>query len=79
MLHVDSEQCRGCGACANVCPVGAIQMIDHVAVINQDTCRQCQMCVSACPVNAIVVDDSVGLGMRRMSRNRGMGRGMGNG
>lgn len=89
MLHVDSQRCRGCGVCVNVCPAEAIQLANGVAVIDQATCRQCQVCMNACPEGAIVNESAPagtgtfpngGMGMRRgMGGNRGRGRGMGRG
>jgi RnfABCDGE-type electron transport complex B subunit len=45
--------CLGHGTCAKVCPFGAIDMIDGVAVINEDKCKACEKCVSACPKHLI--------------------------
>ncbi len=53
MITVNSEQCVGCGACVNVCPTGAIQLVDGVATVDQTKCRQCEACVAACPKHAI--------------------------
>ena len=89
MLHVDTQRCSGCGACVNVCPTGAIQLVNGVAVIDQATCRQCQLCVNVCPEGAIINEGAPtgtgiyqggGVGMRRgMGGGRGRGRGMGMG
>ncbi len=31
IIHIDQEKCNGCGACANACHEGAIQMVDGKA------------------------------------------------
>ena len=52
---VKSEQCVGCGACAQVCPKSAITMHPdddgflHPAV-NTAQCVRCGICVEVCPV-----------------------------
>jgi Fe-S-cluster-containing hydrogenase component 2 len=52
-MQVNAEQCTGCGACVEICPNGAIQLSDGLAVFDQAVCSQCQVCVDVCPVGAI--------------------------
>ncbi|MEA3406650.1 MAG: 4Fe-4S binding protein [Chloroflexota bacterium] len=60
MIYVDDERCTGCGTCVDVCPVGAIQLVDGVARIDQEECVECEICLSACPETAILsVSDGV--------------------
>lgn len=54
-IKIDKEKCIGCSACAEVCPVGAISMIDGKAIIDMTKCTLCMSCVSSCPANAIEV------------------------
>ena len=37
-ICVDREKCIGCESCIAVCPVGALNMVDGKANIDQDTC-----------------------------------------
>ncbi|MBN1657920.1 MAG: 4Fe-4S binding protein [Anaerolineae bacterium] len=52
-VRIDSERCSGCGACMEVCPTGALYLVDGRAVVDQALCRGCEACVTACPVGAI--------------------------
>lgn len=54
MIYIQSQQCEGCGACMDVCPVGAIHLINQIATIDYDKCQNCEVCVTACSNNAIV-------------------------
>ncbi|MBQ9081591.1 MAG: 4Fe-4S binding protein [Clostridia bacterium] len=52
MSHIVTDECIACGACADTCPVGAIEIGDK-AVINKDVCVDCGACAESCPVAAI--------------------------
>ena len=53
MYLVDEEECTGCGACLDVCPVGAISIENQVAQIDEGLCTSCGACGDACPQGAI--------------------------
>jgi len=48
------QQCTGCGACYNICPVGCIQMVPDAEgflapVVDEEQCTGCGQCQKACP------------------------------
>lgn len=52
VVKVIAENCVACGACADVCPNGAIQ-IEDIAVIDASKCTDCGACVDECPSSAL--------------------------
>ncbi|MBE6551042.1 MAG: 4Fe-4S dicluster domain-containing protein [Ruminococcaceae bacterium] len=52
MAYIISDECIGCGACVDECPVSCITMKDGKAVIEADACAECGSCADVCPVDA---------------------------
>jgi pyruvate formate lyase activating enzyme len=47
-----SENCQGCGACAEVCLQGAIEVVEGLARTDREVCMGCGECTEACPNEA---------------------------
>lgn len=50
--QIDDKKCIKCGACAGVCPVGAIELKEDKYVIDPDKCLACGLCASMCSFEA---------------------------
>lgn len=51
-LFLNSEQCTGCGTCAQVCTEGAIDIIGGKSRTSRVLCKVCGKCVEVCPNEA---------------------------
>ena len=57
---IDTDECIGCGACVDACPMGVLELENAVAtVVDEDSCIACAACLDECPNGAItdVVDE----------------------
>ncbi len=55
--EVDRETCGGCGVCVELCPYGAIELVERdgklVAEVTAALCEGCGTCAAACPSGAM--------------------------
>lgn len=58
IIHIDEEKCNGCGACANACHEGAIDMVDGKAkLMRENFCDGFGDCLPSCPTGAITFEE----------------------
>lgn len=50
--EVDEEKCNGCGRCADVCKVEAIDVMGQLSHTNYNVCIGCGKCIKECPSEA---------------------------
>ncbi len=50
------ENCNGCGACVEICPVFCLKITDGaLEVVDEEACFGCRKCEDVCPVEAICI------------------------
>lgn len=58
IIRIDEKKCNGCGACAEACHEGAIEIINGKAKLTrEDYCDGLGDCLPACPVDAISFEE----------------------
>jgi ferredoxin len=61
--ETELDECIGCGACAEICPVDAVKMVADKPHVDPDWCIGCGVCAIQCPAEVISI--------RRRIENRG--------
>mgnify|MGYP005945702549 CR=1 FL=1 len=58
IVHIDEEKCNGCGACADACHEGAIDIINGKAeLVREHFCDGLGDCLPECPTGAISFEE----------------------
>ncbi|MEE8541953.1 MAG: 4Fe-4S binding protein [Desulfobacterales bacterium] len=53
--ETDLSECIGCGACADICPVDAVEMAQERPNVDLDWCIGCGVCAVVCPTESISI------------------------
>ena len=53
---VQKSDCVACGCCVQVCPLGAIQIMNGImAEVDMTKCVGCGKCAKECPASVIII------------------------
>jgi NAD-dependent dihydropyrimidine dehydrogenase PreA subunit len=55
VITIDVARCTGCGACIEICPTGALYLVEDKAVLDGTLCDACEACLDACASGAIAL------------------------
>ncbi len=58
-LEIAEDKCTGCGLCAEVCPVMALDFDpkrNKAYVFALDQCLICHQCLDVCPAGAVIME-----------------------
>ncbi len=53
--ETELDECIGCGACADICPVDAVKMVEDKPQVDPNWCIGCGVCAIQCPTNVISI------------------------
>ncbi|MCD6323496.1 MAG: DNA-directed RNA polymerase subunit D [Desulfurococcales archaeon] len=60
VVKVDRDKCTDCGDCVNVCPTGALKMVNGKLQVYEDRCTLCRQCTRTCAYDAITLTHKEG-------------------
>ena len=55
IIAVDGDKCKGCGQCASICPVKALELKEGKIALRQDLCLGCGVCRNKCAFGALSI------------------------
>jgi len=53
MRETDEDECTGCGACVEICPVDVLKLDEDIPVVDEEWCIGCGVCATVCPSDAV--------------------------
>lgn len=69
-IYTDKAECQDCYKCVRRCPVKAIRIKEHSAMVMGEECIYCGTCVNICPVGAKKVRNDQEKALRVIAENK---------